>query len=91
MTELSKTDEFSKFRRMKSPDAPRPGETIEGGFIVVERTPGKRRLRPASWPFEVASMREAVTSVERLCQLYPDRNFAILQQVAIREADRSKK
>lgn len=79
-------DEWSKMIRARAPLSVRPHETIEGGFIVVERTRKMRRLRPASWPVEHGSMKEAVEAVVRLQKKFPHKTFAILQQVALSEA-----
>ncbi len=79
-------DEWSKKIRARAPAIVRPHETIEGGFIVVERTRRMRRLRPAPWPVEHGTMKEAVEAVERLRKRFPHKAFSILQQVAISEA-----
>jgi hypothetical protein len=79
-------DEFSKTRRYVAPKEPRHAETIGGGFIVVERTRKKNRLRPAMWPLELASYQEAALAVMRLQKKRPEKSFAILQQVGFAPA-----
>lgn len=83
-------DEFSKILRYKAPIAPRHNETVGGGFIVVERTRKKNRLRPAMWPFELASYQEAAVAVMRLQKKQPQKSFAILQQVGFAAAPKIK-
>jgi hypothetical protein len=77
---------WSKSIRYKAPTDIRRGEVIEGGFVIIERTRKKRRLRAASWPVEVGSMKEAVAAVERLRKKCPEKTFCIFHQVAIAEA-----
>jgi hypothetical protein len=74
-------DEFSKTARYRAPVSERRFETVGGGFIVVERTRKKNRLRPSMWPLELASYQEAARAVIRLQKKYPEKSFAILEQV----------
>lgn len=78
---------WSKSIRFKAPHAPRRGEVIEGGFVIIERTRKKRLLRAASWPVEVGSMKEAVAAVDRLRAKCPEKTFCIFHQIAIAEAE----
>jgi hypothetical protein len=76
-------DVWSKDQRRAAPLGAREHETIGGGFIIVERTPKKNRLRPSPWPYELATLKQAVTAVERLKKRYPNKTFCILQQIAV--------
>lgn len=82
MVTTAETDEFSKFPRWRAPSHPRTNETIGGGFIVIERTPKKKRLRPSMWPHELATAAQAVEAIERLQKKHPDRSFCIFHQIA---------
>lgn len=85
MVTTAETDTFSKARRARAPENPRHNEKVGGGIIVIERTPKKQRLRPASWPYELGSVAEAVSAINRLQETHPDRSFCIFQQVAFAE------
>lgn len=80
-------EDWSKKIRVRAPETPRPKEVREGGFIVVERTRKKRLLRPAAWPVETGSMKEAVAAVKSLQARFPQKTFCIFQQVAISEGN----
>jgi hypothetical protein len=69
-------ERLSKFRT-EVPHHDRTGEVIGGGFIVIERTDIKQRLRPAAWPYECATMEQAIESRDRLLERHPDRAFFI--------------
>ena len=84
MTKDQDIEDFSKMR-LPCPKAVRRFETIGGGFMVVERPPVKKRLRPAPWPLEVASMQEAVSAVNALQEKHPDRGYCIFHQIAASE------
>jgi hypothetical protein len=79
-------DEFSKTRRFRAPVSERKFETVGGGFIVVERTRKKNRLRPSMWPLELASYQDAARAVIRLQKKHPEKSFAILEQVGFAPA-----
>lgn len=81
-------DEFSKRHRIGAPSGLRRNETIGGGFIVIERTPKKKRLRAAMWPLEVESYAKAAEAVLVLQRRHPDKSFAIFEQVGFSEAKR---
>ena len=84
-------DEFSKTKRYKAPEGARHGETVGGGFIVVERTRKKNRLRPSMWPLEIESYEKAAIAVIRLQKKHPAKSFAILQQVGFAPSPEIKK
>lgn len=77
-------EDFSK-SRMPCPNGPRANETIGGGFIVVERTPVKQRLRPAPWPLEIATMAQAISAVNAMQARHPNRSYCIFHQIAFSE------
>lgn len=79
-------DELSKFQRLPAPKRERHNETVGGGFIVIERTRKKNRLRPAPWPHELASYEQAAAAVIQLQKKEPLKRFAILEQVGFAEA-----
>lgn len=73
-------DDWSK-HRLSAPQKNRPGEVREGGYIVIERTPKKKLLRPASWPVEMDTLENAVIAARRLMKRRPEKEFVIFQQV----------
>lgn len=68
-------------RRFNAPQKMRAHEVRDGGFIVVERTRKKRLLRPSAWPVELGSLAAAFVATKRLREKFPDREFAIFEQV----------
>lgn len=72
----------SKLFRHKQPIAPRIGENVGGGFIVIARTLKTKRLRPAPWPVEYNTLNDAVIAVEHLKHKMPDETFSIFHQIA---------
>lgn len=86
MSNTEQTELYSK-SRIGVPQALRPHEVRDGGFIVIERLRKKRLLRPAAWPVEVSTMQEALNAVEKLRRRWPDRCFAVFHQAVMFEAE----
>jgi hypothetical protein len=66
----------------------RPGETIEGGFIVCQRGANNRRLRYSlsaerqGHPiFEHGNLDAATKEAQRLAMQHPGKAFCVLQEV----------
>lgn len=67
--------------RLPAPKSVRKHEVRGGGFIVIERTPKKKLLRPAAWPVEIEGLAEAFKAAKKLKERYPDKEFCIFEQV----------
>lgn len=71
-----------KFDRgfLKNPKKPHPGETIGGGFFVFRRGENTNRIRAPYWPFEHATLREAILEAERLAADNPGHDYIVVAE-----------
>lgn len=63
---------------LKNPREPRKGETIGGGFFVFRRGENTGRIRPAQWPFEHATFKEAMEQADKLAKAMPGYRFDVV-------------
>ncbi|MBB3608634.1 hypothetical protein [Rhizobium sp. BK602] len=73
---------------LKNPRLPRKGETIGGGFFVFRRGEETGRIRPSQWPFEYATLPEAIAEAERLAIAYPGFDFIVVGEVHTARAEK---
>lgn len=74
---------------LKNPRQPREGETIGGGYFVFRRGEETNRIRPAQWPFEYASVEEALKQAHKLALENPGFRFIVVSEINAYQVDRS--
>lgn len=56
----------------------RNGEVIGGGYAVMRRGRGTRRLRPSKFPFEYDTIEAATTQAGKLAEMFPGQKFDVV-------------
>lgn len=62
--------------------APRLGEKIGGGWIIVSRHPPSSRIIFSKFPYEHESIEDATIQAKRLAEQNPGRIYLVMQAVA---------
>lgn len=63
------------------PKKPRDGEVVGGGYFIFRRGKNTGRIRPSMWPYEHASLEDALAQARRLLEVQPDATFQIVSVV----------